>query len=491
MQLSNNINLLLAHKELMSKSIKHYTKEMFRQQYGRQFVFGEHHLKICEALDKVIRGETKKLIINIAPRYGKTELCVKMFISYGLALNPRAKFIHLSYSSNLVTDNSSATKDLVANEYYKKIFGSRLTPGRNSKCRWDTQDAGGVYATTTLGQITGFGAGLVDEDEDERNIEKYFPDTNYGSKFNGAIVIDDPIKPEDALNDSAREAVNRRFETTIRNRVNSRNTPIVIIMQRLHEHDLCGYLQETEPGEWTVLSLPCLDTDENGNEKALWPFKHSVEELHRLSEINDFVFQTQYQQNPMPLEGFMYKEFRTYETLPIEEKDKTIRKNYTDTADTGSDWLCSICYVETETGIFVTDVLYTKKSMEFTEPETARMMTANNTDVAFIESNNGGRGFARNVESNMRKLGNLKTKVTTFTQGANKEVRIFSHSAEVCNMVYFPVNWERKWPEFARDMKTFRKEGKNAHDDAPDCVTGMVEKHMSRNKRSKVELLAL
>jgi len=484
---SNQYNLLLAHRELMSVSIRHYVKELFYQQYQKNFIFGEHHLKICDALDKVIRGETKKLIINIAPRYGKTELCVKMFISYGLALNPRAKFIHLSYSSNLVMDNSVCTKDLVANEYYKHVFGSRLTPGRNSKCRWDTNEGGGVYATSTLGQITGFSAGVVDEEQDEHYIEKYYPETNYGSKFGGAIVIDDPIKPEDALNENAREAVNRRFETTIRNRVNSRNTPIVIIMQRVHEHDLCGYLMEKEPGEWTVLSLPCL-VEENGEERALWPFKHTVDELHKLRDVNDFVFETQYQQNPTPIEGFMYPSFRTYDSLPIEEPGKTQRKNYTDTADTGSDSLCSICYIETETGIFVTDVLYTKRSMEYTEPETARMLNLNDTEVAIIESNNGGRGFARNVESNLRKLGNFKTKITTFTQGANKQVRIFSHSAEVCNMVYFPVNWERKWPEFARDMKAFRKEGRNAHDDAPDCVTGMVEKHRSKNKKKGVEV---
>lgn len=79
--------------------------------------------------------------------------------------------------------------------------------------------------------------------------------------------------------------MNNRFESTIRNRVNSRNTPIIIIMQRLHEHDLCGYLQEIEPEEWTVLSLPCIWHDENGQEQPLWEFKHTLEELHKIREI--------------------------------------------------------------------------------------------------------------------------------------------------------------------------------------------------------------
>lgn len=144
--------------------------------------------------------------------------------------------------------------------------------------------------------------------------------------------------------------MNNRFESTIRNRVNSRNTPIIIIMQRLHEHDLCGYLQEIEPEEWTVLSLPCIWHDENGQEQPLWEFKHTLEELHKIERSNSFVFETQYMQNPKPLEGLMYGEFKTYDIIPYAASMK--RKNYTDTADTGSDYLCSICYTETPIGNF-------------------------------------------------------------------------------------------------------------------------------------------
>lgn len=476
----------LAHKQLLlSDGFLEFTKRMFKYMNGKNYLIGDHHRLICQKLDDVVHGKIKKLIINVAPRYGKTLLVSQMFIAYGFALNPESKFLHLSYSSTLTSENSKAVQDIMRSGYYRGVFGNLIDKKAIGKSKWDTVCRGGLLATSMLGQITGFGAGILD-DELEREIDNYTAFFN-PNRFGGAIVIDDPIKPEEALSDNVRESVNRRFETTIRNRVNSRNTPIVIIMQRLHEHDLCGYLQEIEPDEWTVVSIPTLDVDENGNEKALWPLKHNVEELHKMAEINDFVFQTQYQQNPTPIEGFMYQHFRTYDTLPIDPK--AIRKNYTDTADTGSDWLCSICYVETETGIYVTDVLYTKKSMEFTEPETARMLTLNDTDICYIESNNGGRGFGRNVETNLRKLENYKTRIVPFTQTLNKNVRIFSHSAEVCNMVYFPTNWERRWPDFARDMKTFRKEGNNLHDDAPDCVTGMVEKLVNKKKPGKPEIM--
>lgn len=455
---------IAVHRQLLLSSVGQFTKKMFAFNNRKTYIVGEHHLKIFDALDKVVRGETTKLIINIAPRYGKTLLVSQMFIAYGLAYNPRAKFIHLSYSASLAQENSIAVKDIVNCDYFQALFQARVKIGSDQQAKWSTIQGGGLYAVSTLGQVTGFGAGLMENDLERTKDENV---------FGGAIVIDDPIKPEDALSDNVRESVNRRFETTIRNRVNSRNTPIIIIMQRLHEHDLCGYLQEIEPNEWEVLSLPCLTYDSYGNEKALWDFKDTIEDLRKKERNNSFVFETQYQQNPKPLEGFMYNNFRTYEELPIA---KGKHKNYTDTADTGSDWLCSVCYIEYDFGLYVTDVLYTKKPMEYTEVETAKMMVANGTKYALIESNNGGRGFARNVEKNVRQLGNSSMTFRTFTQNENKQVRIFSRSADVQNMIYFPMDWEIKWTEFARDIKAFRKEGKNAHDDAPDVLTGMIEK---------------
>ena len=104
------------------------------------------------------------------------------------------------------------------------------------------------------------------------------------------------------------------------------------------------------------------------------------------------------------------------------------------------------------------DVLYTDKPMEFTEPETARMITRDQVSLANIESNNGGRGFARNVEKNSKKLGNSRTNILWFTQSEPKDVRIFSKSAEVQNTIYYPEGWERKWPLFAKAVKGFRKD---------------------------------
>ena len=106
--------------------------------------------------------------------------------------------------------------------------------------------------------------------------------------------------------------------------------------------------------------------------------------------------------------------FKEYDILPATKLRKV--KNYTDTADEGADFLCSITYLETEIGNFILDVLYTAKPMEYTEPKTAEMLTKHAVELAVVESNNGGRGFARNVEKQARLMGNNKTRIKWFHQ---------------------------------------------------------------------------
>ncbi len=289
------------------------TRYFFYNQNGHPFNVGEHHKKIAAALDRVYAGKTTRLIINVPPRYSKTEMAVKTFIAKGLALNPAAKFIHLSYSGSLALDNSEQTKEMVASEWYRHIFPEvQLRKDAKSKQKWYTTAGGGVYATSSAGQVTGFGAGIVETHEGQ-NYEGDLDDEGQDfqieeqeGKFGGAIIIDDPLKPDDASSAVTRDKVNNRFENTIRSRTNSRNTPIIVIMQRLHQKDLAGYLMDLEPGEWEVLSLPALSVDSEGNEVALYPFKHTVEDLHKLRKANRFVFDAQYQQEPKDISSNLW-----------------------------------------------------------------------------------------------------------------------------------------------------------------------------------------
>src|SRR5450432_1841782 len=244
------IEELAIFKTLCTDSIGAFTRYFFAKNHARKFALGYHHKQIFDVLDQVVDGKIKRLIINVPPRFSKTEIAVKHFISYALARNPKAKFIHLSYSSELALDNSEGVKDIVKSDAYREMFPNvQIKPGTDSKHKWYTSDGGGIYAASSGSSVTGFGAGQVDIEDEDFTIDD-------AKEFAGAIIIDDPIKPEDCESPILRDKINKRFDSTIRSRVNSRNTPIIIIMQRLHPEDLCGYLLKSEPDVWTVLSLP-------------------------------------------------------------------------------------------------------------------------------------------------------------------------------------------------------------------------------------------
>lgn len=485
-------------------SLEDFTRAMFKAQYGKSFIVSSHHKLIIDALQDVVDGKCNRLIINIPPRYSKTELAVKCFVSWCFALNPKCRFLHLSYSDTLVQDNSDTIRSTMQLPLYKELFpNSSLEKERGSAKRWKTAQGGEFYAVSTQGQVTGFGAG----DTNSASLTNPAPHLGLSSRletpspfddlalddsvitlldqmdvtrvFSGAIIIDDPVKPEDAESDLTRERINTRFENTIRSRANSRNTPIIIIMQRLHEHDLCGYLMESEPDEWRVLSLPAIQTDPaTGKRSALWPLKHTLEELDRLRERNPIVFDAQYMQDPTPKEGLMYSlGFRTYRPDMLPSVPRRCRLNVTDTADTGADSLCSIDFIDTPEYAYVINVVFTDEPMEVTEQLVTDMLDRDGIYISYIESNNGGRGFARTVKRKLRvEKRNKRTTIRTFTQTGNKLTRIFTASAIAQNDILFPEGWERMWPKFYKALMSYRKNAKkSAHDDAPEGVTLVVE----------------
>ena len=264
-------------KQKCEDSLLFFTRYIFKENTGKKFQVAKFHKTLADTLHKVHKGEIKRLIINIPPRYGKTELAVKMYIAWSLAKNPAAKFIHLSYSDSLALDNSSMTKEYINSDAFGRLWDIKLKKDSQSQKKWYTTEGGGVYATSSGGAITGFGAGS-----------------------GGAIIIDDPLKPDDALSDVRRSFINNRYNTTIRSRVNDRDVPIIVIMQRLHEEDLSGYLLDGGSGEeWHHLKLSALDDDN----KALWPEKHSFDELEAIRQADRYTFSGQYLQLPSPPEG--------------------------------------------------------------------------------------------------------------------------------------------------------------------------------------------
>ena len=239
-------------------------------------------------------------------------------------------------------------------------------------------------------------------------------------------------------------------------------------MQRLHEDDICGHLIKNEPNTWEVINMPCIKEDG----LPLWEFKHTLEELKELRKINETVFERQYMQNPVNQRNLLYKSFGVYETLP----QLNVRKAYVDTADKGEDFTCAFAYGipqdKDDNFIYVLDILYSQESMEVTEPMTIDFLIKNEVNNVDIESNNGGRGFARVVRKGVSNMS-----ITDFHQSANKESRIISNSATVNNRLLFPLNWQHRYPDVYESIRSYKTKFKsNATDDVQDVMTGVIEK---------------
>lgn len=272
---------------LAREDLYFFSRWMFARRRGYKWIRADHHKIICDALMLVFRGESKRLIINIPPRYSKTELAVINFMSWSLGKAPDAEFIHTSYSARLAANNAWQTRELTQHPSYQDIFPHvQLRGDSKAKDEWRTTDGGIVYAVGSGGTITGYGAG------------------KHRAGFGGCILVDDPHKADEARSDVMRGNVIEWFQNTLESRKNSPDTPIILIMQRLHEDDLSGWLLKGGNGEkWDHVCLPALRDDGS----ALWPEKHSPDELRRMQDASPYTFAGQYQQRPAPTEGGIIK----------------------------------------------------------------------------------------------------------------------------------------------------------------------------------------
>lgn len=465
----------------LTSSTLDFTRYFFKKRFGRKFVVGEHHKKICDVLDRVLQGELKRVIINMPPRYGKTEICVKSFISIGLAINPASKFIHLSYSDDLALDNSEDVRDLVKSDDYQEIFPYvQIKRDSDSKKKWYTTCSGGVYATSAAGQVTGFGAGNVDIEDKELSKEVGKIDNTV--QFGGAIIIDDPIKPDDANSETIRERVNDRFDTTIRSRVNSRNTPIIIIMQRLHLDDLCGFLVDKEGNEWHVLSLSALSFDNNGNEVALWPFKHTVEELKDLRLKNESVFDTQYQQDPTPKAGLQFpkSELHLYDPENIDLSKAEYKIMWGDPADKGDDFTCPVGYV-IDGYVYIPQFLCNNNGLDYMIPAVSDMTLKHQPTIIGLEGNGGWIQTCKDIRKTIQEK-NENIEVLIYKESGNKQEKICGQAYFVLNRFYFRADYH-DFPEYAYAIKrltTYIKNVKDQKDDVPDVLSSM-SRYLRRN----------
>ena len=259
---------------------------------------------------------------------------------------------------------------------------------------------------------------------------------------------------------------------------------IIIIMTRWASGDLAGraieYFSDNNISHRVITMKAVCD---DGNMLCDEILSRSSYDL-KIKAMGADIASANYQQEPIDLQGKLYTTLKTYDSLP----PITQIQSYCDTADTGADYLCNIIYGIYGKEVYVIDVYYTDEPMEITEGETARRLYENNVNLAKIESNNGGRSFARRVREILaEKYGSNFTTVKWFHQSNNKEARILSNSTWVMENIYFPCDWHIRFPEYYKAMTTYQREGKNKHDDAPDATTGIAE--MMNRKKGGLSIL--
>ena len=417
-------------------------------------------VELCEALQAFYEDEKAKvLIINEPPRHGKSRTA-SLFVEWVLGRNPAEKIMTGSYnnilSATFAKNVRNAIQEVKADEnitVYSDIFPNvSIKRGDAAMDMWSLDGGYNSYlATSPSGTATGFGCSL--------------------------LIIDDIIKnAEEAYNETAKEKSWLWFTNTMLSRLEE-GGKILIIMTRWASDDLAGRAIAHFGDAAKVITMQALQPDGSMLCDEILS-RRSYEEKVRAMGAD--IASANYQQEPIDIKGQLYSSFKTYDRVPTDVNGNplfTSIRNYTDTADTGADYLCSIVYGVYNGEAYVLDLLYTKDAMEETEPETAAMLYKNGVNVANFESNNGGRGFARQVRRILQDTyKSNKTVINTFAQTKNKAARILSNSTWVMEHIYFPINWKDRWPEYHRAMTRYQREGKNAHDDAPDATTGIAEK---------------
>lgn len=444
-----------ARMELARREFWHYCKFTSPDFYSEDRPFLRD---MAEKLQWFIEEASEQImVINLPPRHGKSRTATNfvkwLFGRYGKTI----KVMTGSYNETLSGTFAKQVRDTIAEKptagitVYNDIFpDTRIKYGEAAMQKWALEGSGvaNYLATSPTGTATGFGCNIM--------------------------IIDDLIKnAEEAYNANRLAALQSWFTDTMLSRTEN-GFKIIIIMTRWSSDDLAGYVLANFEN---VVHVNYKAVQEDGS--MLCPEILSAADYKiKTQNMNKDIVAANYQQEPIDIKGRLYTTLKTYTEIPKDKAGKPLFRyilNYTDTADEGSDFLCSICYGMYEDSYYILDVLYTKDAMETTEPATAKMLTEQNVGCAIIESNNGGRGFARNVERECLQLGNRHTYIKWFHQSHNKVARILSNSTSVMNNIYFPVNWQDRWPDFAKAITRYQREGKNEHDDAPDALTGVYE----------------
>ena len=479
-----------------------FTSYFFKARTGMDFRINWHHHLISEIIEDVIQGKKKNVVINVSPGSSKTETVVVNLIARGLALNPWCRFLHLSYADDLAMLNSSTAKDLVLSEEYQEFWPLQVAADAKAKHRWNVllpngKKAGGVYAVSLGGQVTGFRAGHMMEG------------------FNGCILIDDPLKVEDAYSKTKRDAANRKLIATVKSRKANPDTPIVVIMQRLAEQDPTGFIKAGGlTGDWDFIEIPALmspdyidalpdhlkemiDTSEHDEDGRVsyWPYKEPLKDLLELEKADKYVFTGQYQQRPSPIGGGLIKGawFSRYTVAP----KITYRVIFADTAQKtkeANDYSVFECWGKGEDGkIYLLDMRRGKweapdlrrTALEFWKKHLATKSPVIGPLRALkVEDKSSGTGLIQDL-----KRGPESIPVRGVERNTDKLTRVMDVVSYIeAGLVCIPE--DQPWvSDFIAECESFTADDSHAHDDQIDPMCDAITDMLAAKPKGILDVL--
>lgn len=451
--MKNRVNLLEAKKALARKDFFYYCHLMTPKFYKPN---REYLVDLCQDMQEFLYDDSDILVINLPPRHGKSLTATK-FTQWLLGQDQSRKIMTASYNETLSTNFSKQVRNAISEIkadpnilVYSDIFpDTKIKFGDGAMNMWSLEGSPTVnyLATSPTGTATGFGANL--------------------------IIVDDLIKTAEEANNASVLAKHWDwFTDTMLSRLESAGK-MLLIMTRWHSQDLAGKALRELKDDYKIKHINLKAKQDDGT--MLCDDVLSAKDYERKTRVmSPEIAAANYQQTPIDVKGALYKGFKTYTGELPEFKEI---KAYTDTADTGADYLASFIYgVTFDNEAYILDVLFTKAPMEETEPALAQKLFENKVNKAKVESNNGGRGFARAVDRILHQTYKSNyTIVHWFHQTQNKIARILTYASWCMEHIYFPEGWHNKWPELYEALMSYQREGKNKHDDAPDALTGVAE----------------
>jgi predicted phage terminase large subunit-like protein len=434
-----------AAKELLRQELARRSFYHFCRYYDRDFVHARPFVKdICEAFQEVEDKKIKSLSVSLPPRAGKSYI-TSLFCAWTLGKNPDKSVMRNACTATLFLKFSYDVRAILKDECFKRVFPDvSLSDDKANLQGWNTNKSKqvGYFGAGVGGTIIGFGASNVAITDDlYRGIEDALSDT----------VNDRIIQWKESTHDS-------RFET---------GCARIDIGTRWSVKDIIGNGIESKIYDKSII-VSALDDQGNSFCEAVMTTEEYKQVQKRTAKE---IWLAEYQQQPIDIEGRLFSD---YKRINQNEFDEFIRTNqvegtlaYIDVSDTGMDYTAMAIAAIVKNQTYIVDYVFNRDNTDLTIPQCAALLNKWNVSYCRVESNNMGAMFARNLQ-------NLtKTKILQVSNTTNKITRIIMQSAFISQRMQFVVKEEQQCLTFIENMLSFSKEGKNKHDDAPDCLAGL------------------